>query len=104
MMCPVCKKEFDEYTGRKPKKFCSDACKIKFWNAFKKKRKTVSSQLDPEIPKETKEKVAQVMDNLELLAKYEAEKAVLTLLPKSYLTERRKTFLSNQISKLKSKQ
>jgi len=36
MECPVCKNEFDEYTGRKPKKFCSDACKVKFWNAQKK--------------------------------------------------------------------
>jgi hypothetical protein len=36
MKCPVCKKEFDEYTGRRAKRFCSDACKVKFWNAFKK--------------------------------------------------------------------
>jgi len=35
MECPVCKNEFDEYTGRKPKKFCSDACKVKFWNTQK---------------------------------------------------------------------
>ncbi len=36
MDCPICKKEFDEKTGRRPKKFCSDACKVKFWNKFKK--------------------------------------------------------------------
>lgn len=35
MRCPVCKKEFDEYTGRRPKKFCSDACKVKYFNAVK---------------------------------------------------------------------
>jgi len=35
MECPVCKKEFDEKTGRRPKKFCSDACKVKFWNREK---------------------------------------------------------------------
>jgi len=36
MECPVCKIEFDEKTGRRPKKFCSDPCKVKFWNAAKK--------------------------------------------------------------------
>jgi hypothetical protein len=36
MECPVCQKQFDEKTGRRPKRFCSDACKVKFWNANKK--------------------------------------------------------------------
>jgi len=36
MECPICKKEFNEYTGRRAKKFCSDECKVKFWNAQKK--------------------------------------------------------------------
>lgn len=36
MECPVCKKGFDENTGRRPKRFCSDPCKVKFWNANKK--------------------------------------------------------------------
>jgi hypothetical protein len=36
MKCPVCKIEFDEKTGRRPKKFCSDACKVKFWNGQKR--------------------------------------------------------------------
>ena len=36
MECPVCKKEFNEATGRRPKKFCSDPCKVKFFNAKKK--------------------------------------------------------------------
>lgn len=36
MECPICKKEFNEKTGRRPKRFCSDGCKVKFWNAFKK--------------------------------------------------------------------
>ena len=36
MECPVCKIEFDEKTGRRPKKFCSDPCKVKFWNSQKK--------------------------------------------------------------------
>lgn len=39
MECPVCKKEFDEKTGRRPKKFCSDECKVKFWNSQKKIKK-----------------------------------------------------------------
>jgi len=36
MNCPICKKEFNEKTGRRPKKFCSDVCKVKFWNGVKK--------------------------------------------------------------------
>lgn len=35
MECPVCQKEFDEKTGRRPKKFCSDACKVRYWNSQK---------------------------------------------------------------------
>ena len=41
MECPSCKKEFDENTGRRPKKFCSDACKVRFWNG----RKNVARKL-----------------------------------------------------------
>jgi len=36
MECPVCKKTFQSETGRRPKKFCSDACKVKYWNAQKR--------------------------------------------------------------------
>lgn len=36
MECPVCKKEFTEHTGRRPKKFCSDKCKVKYFNTLKK--------------------------------------------------------------------
>lgn len=36
MECPVCKNEFDPYTGRRPKKFCSDGCKIQWHNVSKK--------------------------------------------------------------------
>ena len=35
--CPQCGNQFDEKTGRRPKKFCTDPCKVKYWNAFKKK-------------------------------------------------------------------
>ena len=41
MECPMCKKSFDENTGRRPKKFCSDACKVKFWNGFKRVKKRI---------------------------------------------------------------
>ena len=34
--CPICGTEFDEKTGRRPKKFCGEPCKIKFWNASKR--------------------------------------------------------------------
>ena len=36
MVCPVCKKDFDPHTGRRPKKFCSEECKVKYFNARKK--------------------------------------------------------------------
>ena len=36
MNCPVCQNEFNPNTGRRQKRFCSDPCKVKFWNAFKK--------------------------------------------------------------------
>jgi len=42
MECQVCKKDFNEKTGRRPKKFCSDECKVKFWNA--KKRVAVNNK------------------------------------------------------------
>lgn len=34
--CLNCKKEIEEYTGRRPKKYCSDACRQKFFQAKKK--------------------------------------------------------------------
>lgn len=49
MQCQVCKKEFDEKTGRRPKRFCSNACKVKFWNAEKSTKKT-----DISVPMEEK--------------------------------------------------
>ena len=39
--CPQCGNLFDEKTGRRPKKFCSDACKVRFWNG----RKNVARKL-----------------------------------------------------------
>lgn len=51
MECPVCKKDFNEKTGRRPKKFCSDECKVKFWNA---KKKVVENNLP-----ETKKKIEE---------------------------------------------
>ncbi len=39
--CLNCKKEIEEYTGRRPKKYCSDVCRQKFFQA---KTKAKSSQ------------------------------------------------------------
>lgn len=36
MQCPICQTEFNEHTGRRPKRFCGVACKIKFFNLKKK--------------------------------------------------------------------
>jgi hypothetical protein len=106
MKCPVCKKEFDEYTGRRAKKFCSDDCKVKFWNAFKKvgqnnkpknkvaieaERETVSDKPNAVYP--LTEKECQV-------AEYEKELAGLGT---SGLAVMRKKFLLKQIQLLKTK-
>lgn len=34
-LCPNCGKEFNPNTGRRPKKFCSDACRSRFHNSQK---------------------------------------------------------------------
>ena len=31
--CPQCGKEFHQQPGRKPKKYCSDSCRYKWWNS-----------------------------------------------------------------------
>lgn len=59
MKCPSCGNEFDEKTGRRPKKFCSDPCKVKFWNAFKKMQKGAN---DPKVKKAVKESVNNLSD------------------------------------------
>lgn len=52
MKCPVCKNDFNPDTGRRPKRFCSNACKVKFWNDFKK-----ANQNTEEIKKVVMDKV-----------------------------------------------
>lgn len=32
-VCPCCGKEIEQVPGRKPKKFCSDKCRMKWWNS-----------------------------------------------------------------------
>jgi len=59
MECPVCKNEFDEYTGRKPKKFCTDACKVKFWNAQKQVKELLD---DPKVKQAVKESVKNIVE------------------------------------------
>lgn len=49
MKCPVCKNEFNPDTGRRPKRFCSDNCKVKFWNAKKKVAKNNKPEKKAEI-------------------------------------------------------
>lgn len=102
MKCPVCKKEFDEYTGRRAKKFCSDACKVKFWNAEKKvkgnNKQVITINLNPTMAKEFKS--ISVKEENPQIAEYEKEIAGLGT---SGLAVMRKKFLLKQIQFLKSK-
>jgi hypothetical protein len=45
--CLNCKIEIQEYTGRRPKKYCSDACRQKF---FQTKNKTKSAKKEEKEP------------------------------------------------------
>lgn len=66
--CPICGKEFDEKTGRRPKRFCSEPCKIKFWNANKKTPKKESvpefKQSLDETPKEVIKEVDKKIEEI----------------------------------------
>jgi endogenous inhibitor of DNA gyrase (YacG/DUF329 family) len=66
MECPICKKEFNEHTGRRPKKFCSDECKVKFWNAFKGRVREVKAD------KKMAEELAKDAEVTEILKDIEA--------------------------------
>ena len=46
--CLNCKKEIQEYTGRRPKKYCSDPCRQKFFQAKKKREKPKVISSTPE--------------------------------------------------------
>ena len=110
MECPVCKKEFVSETGRRPKKFCSDPCKVKFWNAFKR----VSENNKPEnmarieserkgYPKLSDEAgqnpiLAEAEDTYKQIASYEEE---IKGLPDIGLGKQRKKFLQNKIYELR---
>ncbi|MER0123339.1 RNA polymerase subunit sigma-70 [Streptococcus sp. ZJ93] len=45
--CPVCAKSLTHISGKKKKKYCSDRCRMKWWNTHqeKVKRKAFSNQI-----------------------------------------------------------
>lgn len=115
MECPICKKEFNEHTGRRPKKFCSDECKVKFWNAFKKVQKGIVENNKPENKKKiederngqsetTEHKNPITPDecvsnpNQEKISELEKE---LQTVPDVGIGKKRREFLRKQISELK---
>jgi hypothetical protein len=70
MECPVCKKQIEAYTGRRPKKFCGDVCKVKYFNAKKRvaeNKQEVKEDIIPSQPPATKplSRVEQIMLDLE---------------------------------------
>jgi len=104
MVCPICKIEFNEHTGRRPKKFCSDGCKVKFWNAFKKRNvdpavKDVTDK--PDSPTEKKRNPLSSTDSiiLQQIAAYEEE--LKTLPEAGLLSKKRREFLNKKIAELK---
>lgn len=114
MECPICKKEFNENTGRRPKKFCSDECKVKFWNIQKK----IQRNNKPEEKKDDerqKNETDQPSDNQSLnstqetiLAEIIKDEAELKTLPDTGLGIKRIKFLEKRIylnkQKLKTNQ
>lgn len=62
MECPVCKNDFNENTGRRPKKFCGDSCKVKFWNSKKRALKEVAETV-PIIESSAPEKEPETAQN-----------------------------------------
>lgn len=42
--CLNCKKEIEEYTGRRPKKYCGDACRQKFFQAKNKAQSAIKKE------------------------------------------------------------
>ncbi|MGH2563504.1 MAG: hypothetical protein ACRDE5_03260 [Ginsengibacter sp.] len=80
MKCQICGKEFNEYTGRRAKKFCSDVCKVKYWNKVrlsKKKANTDKSSVVEE-KKEEASKVPIVKKRFEQLLQ-EAKDGILNM-------------------------
>lgn len=63
--CPVCGKEFDPITGRRRKKFCSDNCRQKAWQANKKPAPAEDKKVYPMPDAEIKAKAAEKNKQLE---------------------------------------
>ena len=102
MECPVCKKGFNEHTGRRPKKFCSDGCKVKFWNTQKR---VVDGKLDEAVKKYTSFESASEfiefktsVDNSEKIKELEEE---IKTIPDIGLGKKRRQFLEQQIRNFK---
>jgi hypothetical protein len=64
MKCPTCNIEFDEKTGRRPKKFCSDKCKVKFWNGQKRVAEILKAIGDVESHQTTQTWVDQNLNDI----------------------------------------
>ena len=100
MICQICKTAFNEHTGRRPKKFCSDKCKVAFWNKNKKPKvveiknlnQTTNEIKPPEQPK------TNFVINTEKIAELEKE---LEGVPDFGLGKRLRRVLQDKIYKLK---
>ena len=57
--CPVCEKEFDPITGRRRRKFCSDNCRQKAWQANNKSVPPEGKKEFPPSDAEVKAKTAE---------------------------------------------
>lgn len=102
MKCPVCEKEFISKTGRRPKKFCSDSCKVRFWNSKKKKVQDLTKPTNEVKPTEQPKSnyVATVEPDVQgKIAAYEAELEAST--SNAPIAIQRRKWLQNKIWQLK---
>ena len=59
--CPQCGDKFDEKTGRRPKRFCSDDCKVTWWNEQRSPKKEEKRADEPP----PKSRIQELMEQAE---------------------------------------
>lgn len=106
MNCPTCKKEFNPHTGRRPKKFCSDNCKVKYFNARKvlKNIKEDLKQVDKLIEKYSNPNATVLADFLlpNIQKQIDDYTEELKHLGDGAIGKKRKRFVEDKIFNLKS--
>ena len=100
--CPQCGNKFDEKTGRRPKKFCSDECKVKWWNEQRsvKKEDIADKKLKEEIAKDPE--ITQILEEINQTSRDQIENQIEALIkerdaaPKDYSTIGKKVWRNDR--------